>query len=107
MAEKDTPEAMHSIHGNKQFNEDDSDGGYRISFPPVNSKKSMKRHPSESDSDYDPSEEFYQDANYVYPRLATNADLDNDDFAWNPSQRKRKKSRKLLKQTSKAFLLLP
>ena len=97
---------MRSIHGTKQINEDDSDDGYRISLPLITAKKSVKRNLSESDSDYDPSEEFYQDANYVYPRLATNADLDDDDFAWNPSQRKRKKSKKLLKQTSMISLLL-
>ena len=87
-------------------NADESFAGYHIQLPLLKPKSSVKRPLSESDSDYDPDEEYYQDANYVYPRLDSNADLDGDDFAWNPSQRKRKKSKKLLKQRSMIFYLL-
>lgn len=83
--------------------DDDSDDGYRITMPLAKPKGSVKRNLSDSDSDYDPNEEFYQDANYVYPRLESTAELDDGDFAWNPGQRKRKKSKKLTSQTSMNF----
>ena len=92
-----------SFDSKKRADEDDSDGGYRIALPLPKPKGSVKKIRSESDTDYDPSEEYYQDANYVYPRLESTADLDDDDFAWNPSQRKRKKSKKITNQTSMMF----
>lgn len=63
-------------------------------IPLAKPKGNVKRNFSESDSDYDPTEEYYQDANFVYPRLESTADLDGDDFAWNPGQRKRKRLKK-------------
>ncbi|XP_065674311.1 lysine-specific demethylase 7B isoform X5 [Hydra vulgaris] len=52
-------------------------------------KKTKKRSNSESGSDYDPSiDNYYQDEDYVYPRIDVTSDLNSDDFSWRPGQRK-------------------
>eukprot|EP00794_Sanderia_malayensis_P006232 gene6232-6948_t len=84
------------------------DDEYRITEPLPKPKGSIKRRRSESDSDYDPSEEYYQDANFVYPRLTSTSDYeDEDDFSWNPGQRTKKKPKKTLNPQSKLNSHLP
>ena len=57
---------------------------------PVGSKRQREEEGSGTDSDYDPTQDsYYQDANFVYPRIDVNDDLDQDDYSWKPGQRKR------------------
>lgn len=72
----------------------EEDGGYVIDhLPKPKSNSVKKRTHSETDSDYDPSDDsYYQDANYVYPRIDVTSDLMIDDFSWKPGQRKKPKS---------------
>eukprot|EP00795_Rhopilema_esculentum_P002491 gene2491-18154_t len=74
---------------------------YVIREPLAKPQGKIKRSRSDADSDYDPEEEYYQDANFVYPRLSTTSDLDFDDFSWNPGQRGKRKAKNSLSSKSK------
>lgn len=47
---------------------------------------------SHSGSDYDPSDDaYYEDADFVYPRIDVTSEISDEDFSWRPGQRKKNK----------------
>jgi len=46
-----------------------------------------------SGSDYDPTDDaYYEDAEFVYPRIDVTSELAEEDFSWRPGQRKKPKT---------------
>jgi len=73
--------------------DDEENGGYIIDTLPKPQSKVKVKVQSDDDGDYDPSDDaYYQDAEFVYPRIDVTSELGADDFAWNPSKRKQNRT---------------
>jgi len=95
--ELEDPCEMKSVKVKDEGN-DEMDQGYVVDFlpKPKSAPKRQKQTSSgESDDDYDPSKDaYFQDADYVYPRIDVPESIDADDFSWRPNQTRRKKGAK-------------
>uniref|UniRef100_A0A7M5WSM2 Uncharacterized protein n=1 Tax=Clytia hemisphaerica TaxID=252671 RepID=A0A7M5WSM2_9CNID len=102
----------HSTELEEEEEEVEDNDGYVIDFlpkPKGKPERQNKHRSSQSDSDYDynpisedegeeeDEDNYYEDADFVYPRVDVDSELYGDDFSWNPNNRKppkRKRTRK-------------
>lgn len=95
--EKDCTVKPVSFNLNKNFPSkpkiDDDDNLLINEAKPKSDLPSKKMSKSPIIDDYDPAEDaYYEDADFVYPRIDVTSEISEEDFSWRPSQRKKPKS---------------